>query len=261
LKSLGLRYRFPKKIISDAGSSLSNLASHPELIAELTHQNVEFVPVGQGEQFSNSVERQIGECKKILSSLKEDPLASIYQQPNTLEELIGKLLSVEAAMNARPILISNKDSTTMIITPKMILSPYLTPTQLESWVLDILQPFSALSTLANLVTKNHQAVLSALQVSILDYLQCQGIKYATREGNDSKADLHDLQPAIEDVVLYKTSDGRKFGIITKILEKNMIEVRTTYYGSVTTRVKHVRLLTLIHRKSEWNPATGLPVSM
>jgi hypothetical protein len=30
---------------------------------------------------------------------------------------------------------------------------------------------------------------------------------------------------------------------------------------VTTRVKHVRLLTLIHRKSEWNPATGLPVSM
>ena len=57
LKSLGLRHRFPRKIISDAGSSLCNLSSHPELIAELTHQNVEFLPVGQGEQFSNSVER------------------------------------------------------------------------------------------------------------------------------------------------------------------------------------------------------------
>ena len=138
LKSLGLRHRFPRKIISDAGSSLCNLASHPELIAELTHQNVEFLPVGQGEQFSNSVERQISQCKKILSSLKEDPQKSIYAQPNTLEELIGKLLSVEAAMNSRPILISNKDSSAKIITPKMILSPYLTPTQLQNWVLDIL---------------------------------------------------------------------------------------------------------------------------
>jgi hypothetical protein len=48
--------------------------------------------VGQGEQFSNSVETQMRHCKKILSSLKEDPLKSIYAQPNTLEELMGKLL-------------------------------------------------------------------------------------------------------------------------------------------------------------------------
>ena len=164
-------------------------------------------------------------------------------------------------MNARPILISNKDSSTTIISPKMILSPYLTPTQLQSWVLDILQPFTALSTLANLVTKNHQAVLSALQVSILDYLQCQGIKYQTREGDKSKPDLHDLQPQVDDVVLYKSSDGRKFGIISKILDKNMIEVRTTFYGSVQLRIKHIRLLTLIHRKSEWDPSSGLPISM
>ena len=261
LKSLGLRYRFPKRIISDAGSSLCNLASHPELIAELTHQNVEFIPVGQGEQFSNSVERQIGQCKKILTSLKEDPLKSIYAQPNTLEELMGKLLSVEAAMNARPILISNKDSSVQIISPKMILSPYLTPTQLQSWVLDTLQPLTALSTLANLVTKNHQAVLSALQVAILDYLQCQGIKYQIREGDKSKPDLHDLHPQVNDVVLYKTSDGRKFGIISKILDKNMIEIRTTFYGSVQLRIKHKRLLVLIHRQSEWDPSSGLPIAV
>ena len=115
--------------------------------------------------------------------------------------------------------------------------------------------------MANLVTNNHQAVLSALQVSILDYLQCQGIKYQTREGDASKRDLHDLQPQVGDVVLFKTSDGRKFGIITEILKKNMIEVRTTFYGQVTIRVKHVRLLTLIHRASEWDPNSGLPVSL
>ena len=261
LKSLGLRFRFPKRIISDAGSSLANLGSHPELIAELTHHDVEFVPVGAGEQFSNPVERQVGQCKKILSSLKEDPMKSIYQQPNTLEELMGKLLSVESIMNARPILISHKDSGVQVMCPKMILSPYLTSTQLQSWVLDILEPLTALNTLASLVQKNHQAVLSALQVHLLDYLQTQGIKYQIRQGDNSKPDMRGLHPEVGDIVLYKTSDARKFGIISAILEKNMIQIRTTFYGSVQLQTKHKRLLVLVHRQSEWNPSSGLPIAL
>ena len=204
----------------------------------------------------------MSQCKKILSSLKEDPLKSIYAQPNTLEELLGKLLSVESVMNSRPILISHKDSGVQVITPKMILSPYLTPAQLQSWVLDTLEPLTALNTLASLVQKNHQAVLSALQVHLLDYLQVQGIKYQTREGDDSKPDLHALHPQVDDVVLYKTSDSsRKFGIITAILDKNQCEIRTTFYGSVTNQTKHKRLLVLVHRKSEWNQSSGIPVSI
>ena len=118
----------------------------------------------------------------------------------------------------------------------MILSPYLTPEQLQSWVLDTLEPLTALNTLASLVQKNHQAVLSALQLHLLDYLQVQGIKYQTREGDASKTDYHALHPQVEDVVLYKTSDhSRKFGIITAVLDSNQCEVRTTFYGQVTNQ--------------------------
>ena len=112
-----------------------------------------------------------------------------------------------------------KDSSVQVISPKMILSPYLTPTQLQSWVLDILEPLTALNTLANLVQKNHQAVLSALQVHLLDYLQTQGIKYQIRQGDNSKPDMRGLHPEVGDIVLYKTSDARKFGIISAILTK------------------------------------------
>ncbi len=62
---------------------LANLTSHPELIAELTRNDVEFIPVGASEQFANPVERQVGQAKKILSPLKEESTKSIYQQPNT----------------------------------------------------------------------------------------------------------------------------------------------------------------------------------
>jgi hypothetical protein len=79
--------------------------------------------------------------------------------------------------------------------------------------------------------------------------------------NDSKPDLLALDPEVEDIVLYKTSDSnRKFGIVTKILEKNMVQVRTTYYGSVQLLQKHKRLLVLIFRKSEWNH-DGIPTSL
>ena len=131
LKSLGLRFRFQKRIITDAGSSLANLTSHPDLIEELTRNDVEFIPVGASEQFANPVERQVGQAKKILNSLKEDPTKSIYQQANTLEDLMGKLFSVESIMNSQPILVSHKE------------------------------PLTAVGTLASLVVKNHQVVLSA----------------------------------------------------------------------------------------------------
>ena len=139
---------------------------------------------------------------------------------------------------------------------------YLTPEQLQSWVLDTLEPLTALNTLASLVQKNHQAVLSALQLQLLDYLQVQGIKYQTREGDASKTDYHALHPQVDDVVLYKTSDhSRKFGIITAVLDRNQCEIRTTFYGQVTNQTKHKRLLVLVHRKSEWHQSSGIPVKI
>ena len=163
---------------------------------------------------------------------------------------MGKLLSVESIMNSRPILVSHKDSGVQVLCPKMLLSPYLTPSQLQSWVIDVLEPLTAVGTLASLVQKNHQAVLSALQVHLLDYLQSQGIRYEVRQGNDSKPDLLTLDPEVGDVVLYKTSDSnRKFGIVTNILISNMVQIRTIHYGQVQLLEKHKRLLVLIFRKS------------
>ena len=59
LKCAGLRYRFPKRIVTDAGSFLVNLSNHPELMNELTHLAVELIPLPASHQFSNWSERQI----------------------------------------------------------------------------------------------------------------------------------------------------------------------------------------------------------
>ena len=113
LKQLGLRYRFPKRIVTDQGSSLANLAQHPELLEQLTAHSIQLVPMPASHQLGNFSERQIAQCKKILNSLREDLNQSVYVQQNSLEELYGKLYSIEAVMNSRPILLTNKDSDTM----------------------------------------------------------------------------------------------------------------------------------------------------
>ena len=164
-------------------------------------------------------------------------------------------------MNARPILLSNKDSDVQLLCPKMLLSPYLTSEQLHSWMLDILSPLTALSNVASLVAKNHSAVQSALQSQLLDYLQNEGIRYDIRQGDKSKPNLHSLIPMIEDIVIYQTSDHKKrFGVIVSIKEKNIVRIKTTLHGVVQAVDKHIRLLVLIYRKCEWH-ANGIPKNL
>ena len=143
----------------------------------------------------------------------------------------------------------------------MLLSPYLTSEQLESWILDVLSPLTALNSVASLVAKNHSAVQNALQSHLLDYLQSEGIRYDIRQGDNSKPNFHNLTPMLDDIIIFQTSDKkRKFGVIVEILEKNKIRVKTTLHGVVQNVEKHIRLLVLIYRKSEWH-ADGIPKSL
>ena len=82
-----------------------------------------------------------------------------------------------------------------------------------------------------------------------------------RQGDNSKPNFHNLTPMLDDIVIFQTSDKkRKFGVIVEILEKNMIRVKTTLHGVVQNVEKHIRLLVLIYRKSEWH-ADGIPKSL
>ena len=64
LKQLGLRYRFPKRIVTDAGSSLANLANHPELILQLTANDVELVSMPASHQLVISVNARLVRLKR-----------------------------------------------------------------------------------------------------------------------------------------------------------------------------------------------------
>jgi hypothetical protein len=254
IQQIGLRFRLPEIIILDAGPQLRNLPDHTELTQALSLKEIKVISVPQGHQFSSHSERMIQEAKKVLLSLREDPNSSIYRQPQTLLELLGKLSLVESVLSLRPILGHTKDQRETVLTPRRLTHPYMSGEALNQSVVDILRGvFEPSDIVSQLGRHNHENKLW-LQSSLLDYLQDSGVRYAKeRSGNDQKRCHNTLKPAQNDIVMYNDSEKKKrFGIIIEILIKNQVMLRSVLYGKVVTRKFHIRLLVLLYRPSEWN---------
>ena len=166
---------------------------------------------------------------------------------------------MESILNCRPILTSTKSSETQVITPKMLLSPYLSNEEYENWLVMALDPLVAVPHNAQLIVNNNKEVNKQLQSSLLSYLQSEGIRYSTVMGDKSKPDMHNLKPMVEDIVLFNTSDNTiRFAMIVEILPKNQVMVKQLHNRVLTTVKKHVRNLRLLFRRSEWSKG-GIPI--
>ena len=191
--------------------------------------------------------------------MREDTQASIYQQKNTLQELYGKLIMIESVMNSRPILSISKSQEVMMLTPKQMMSPFLTSIQVETWVTQNILGLTGAPELLPVLKKNQQAKNSQLQESLLLFLQAQGIRYRAREGDGNTKDTHHLQPLIDDLVLTLVNRQRHLAKVIALSTglENVVKIRTMYYGTSQELDRHIRTLVLVFRHSEWSG--GIPV--
>ena len=254
IQQLALKHRLPRIILVDSGPQLKNLGDHEELTQALSLDGIKIIAVPQGHQMANHVERLIGEAKKVLNSLREDTNSSLYRQPQTLLELIGKLNLVESVMSMRPILAHTKDQHEVILTPRRLTHPYLSGEQLNQSVVDILRgvfdPDPIVSQLGRTAHENKVW----LQESLIQYLQDSAIRFQSeRKGNKQKPAHYELKPKKDDIVFFLDSENRKrFGIILEICELNQVVVRSVLYNKVVERKMHIRVLTLLYRPEEWS---------
>jgi hypothetical protein len=137
LQQLALKHRLPALVHS--GPQLRSLPDHEELTHALSEQQIKLVVVPQGHAFANFAERIIGEAKKLLSTLREDSNKSLYRQPFTLLELIGKLQFAESVLSLWPILGHTKDQTKSVLTLRRLAHPYLSGDALNQSAVDILR--------------------------------------------------------------------------------------------------------------------------
>ena len=253
LQQLALRHRLPSLILLDSGPQLRNLPDHQELTKALSDKEVKLIIVPQGHAFANFSERMIKEAKKLLNTLREDSNRSIYRQPQSLLELLGKLQLIESVLSLRPILGHTKDQLQTVLTPRKLTHPYLGGEELNSCAIDILRGVFDPDPIISQLGRTASQTKIWLKDALICYLQDSGIRYQSeRSGNDQKKSFTDLKAKVGDVVLFKDSEKRKrFGIIVEILEKNNVTIRSVLNSVVTLRQFHVRVLILLYRPEEW----------
>ena len=132
--------------------------------------------VPQGHAFANFSKRMIKDSKKVLSTLREDSNKTLYRQPQTLLELLGKLQLVESVMSLHPILGHTKDQTETVLTPHRITHPYLSGDDLNRSVIDILKGVFDPDRIISQLGRTASQAKVWLKDALISYLQDNGVK-------------------------------------------------------------------------------------
>ena len=92
------------------------------------------------------------------------------------------------------------------------------------------------------------------------FLQAQGIRYRSREGDGNSKDSHHLHPLLDDLVLTLVNKHRHLARVTDLSTgvENVVRLRTMYHGASQELDRHVRTLVLVYRHSEWHQ--GIPLN-
>ena len=93
-------------MIVDAGPQFKNLQNNPVFTAA-TNMGINVEPVAPYHQFLNFSERQIKVFKGLMMTMKRNLDRSIYDQSDTLIDVMEKFAMVQKVMSLRPILIKH----------------------------------------------------------------------------------------------------------------------------------------------------------
>ena len=103
----------------------------------------------------------------------------------------------------------------------------------------------------------------SFQEALLSYLQSSTLAYQdTRITGPFKPRNSEifLQPLVNDIVIYKDSKEKiRFGKITEVLSNNTVKLLCLQFNKPILQDFHIKTLKLLHRPTEWNPQTGIPL--
>ena len=111
--------------------------------------------------------------------------------------------------------------------------------------------------------KYNSTMKKSFQEALLSYLQSSALAYQdTRIIGPFKPKKSEkfLTPKINDIVIYQDSrDKARFGKITEILSENVVKLLCLQFNKPIVQDFHIRTLKLLHRPSEWDSQTGIPL--
>ena len=173
-----------------------------------------------------------------------------------------RLREVEHLLSLRPILSTTSDDRATFLTPRLLSQPYLDNFIMESQIQNIINDNFNPEYIQDLL-KYNSTMKKSFQEALLSYLQSSALAYQDERilgPFKPKKSEKFLKPQINDIVIYQDSrDKARFGKITDILSENVVKLLCLQFNKPIVQDFHIRTLKLLHRPSEWNPQTGIPL--
>ena len=231
------RFRSPRFILTDNGSSNDILDNHQKSIVEVLEKNVKMEILASSHQFLNLVESTIKVFKSIVRSIYSGTPASA--PVNTRAEIHMIFSHVANILNSRPLSSQNDD--TLVLNANQLVKPYLSNADQEIMVSKFLDELFNDEDRHLLLTKifqnNQEMAVTASQVLKREFLT--NAKLFTNKPVG-------LRPIIGDVIAV-LKDQPKLGLIVEVLSTRRVVVRHKHRGANTDHTYHCKILALLFR--------------
>ena len=231
------RFRPPRFILTDNGSSNDILENHQKSIVEVLQANVKMEILASSHQFLNLVESTIRIFKSILRSIYSGtpPTAPV----NTRAELHCIFSHVANILNSRPL--SSQSEDTLALKANQLVKPYISNADQEILVSKFLNEVFTDSDrhllLSKIFQNNQSMALTASQVLKREFLENAKL-FSDKPGG--------LSPLVGDVVLV-LKDQPNLGLIREVLSPRRVVVRHKNRGANTDHQYHCKILALLFR--------------
>ena len=231
------RYRAPRFILTDNGSSNDVLENHQKSIIEVLQKNAKLEILQSSHQFLNLVESQIKIFKQILRSIYCGIPASAPL--NTRAELHMIFSHICNILNSRPL--STQDDSALVLNANQLVKPYLSNTDQEILISKFLNKMFDDNDRHLLLTKifsnNNEMAVTASQILKREFLNNAKLFSNKPVG---------LKPQVGDIIAVLKTEPR-IGLILQVLSEHRVVVRLKQRGTNVDQTYHIKILALIFR--------------
>ena len=236
------KFRTPKFVLSDAGSSNDLLNGHQQSILEVLQSKTRLEILQSSHQFLNICESQIKIFKAMLRSINHGVPSSAPL--NTRAELNCIFSHICNVLNSRPL--STQHDSTLVLNSNMLVKPFISNVDQELLMGKFLQEIfneQDKHELFSKIFKNNSEMAQSASILLKREFLSNSKMFTDKD--------HGLEPLAGDVVVICKEEPR-IGLIIEVISKHRVRIRLKSRGKNVEDTYHVKTLGLIFR-----PATSV----
>ena len=159
---------------------------------------------------------------------------------------------VSGVMHSTPFLVKSQDQSEKMMLKDALLKPHMSGDSLDHQMANLIAGVTgARDGIFESVLSYGKTVRELVKQNILSYLREKAVLYPDSRKRGRQTSEVDIKPQLQDIVAYLNSENKThLGVITKILAKQVVELKIIKNGKSCLTNMHCSLIRLIYHADD-----------